>query len=224
MKFRSLLLVSLTLFTACTAAPTATVRPDPCRDAVDRAALAREVSQQISLLDAALVICRDVDAFTDGLRLHPGVIAVAPATFIQRRCEDPPDQRVQRSSICQTVAPPSSDVPGQDAAKVYIGRTLDGRSVELRSDQVRFTDGRPSGIIEVVEVSTTQGCSGLSALYSQWIPLVKLEDRGDELSVYAQHTLNVMRSLGCEIPGDPSRPAALNGLSETETEDGQEED
>jgi hypothetical protein len=207
MKLRSVLLLGLALLCACGSAPTAAVRPEPCRDALDRAALAREVTQQISLLDAALVICRDVDAFAEGLRLHPGVISVAPATFIQRRCESPPDQRVGRSSICQSVVPPTSDLPNADAAQVYIGRTLDGRSVELRSDQVRFTDGRPSGIIEVVEVSTRAGCQGLSGLYAKWIPLVSLEDRGDELSVYAQHTLNVMRSLGCESPSIPGLPS-----------------
>jgi hypothetical protein len=211
MKFRVLLLVGLAALSACGAAPTVTVRADPCRDALDRAAIAREVSQQISLLDAALVICRDVEAFTDGLRLHPGVIAVAPATFIQRRCEDPPDQRVGRSSICQAVVPPTSDTPNDNAAQVYIGRTLDGRSVELRSDQVRFTEGRPSGIIEVVDVSTQEGCRGLARLYAQWIPLVTLEDRGDELSVYAQHTVNVMRSLGCDLPDLPGQPASQGG-------------
>jgi hypothetical protein len=214
MKSRLLLLVGVIALSACGAAPQATVRPDPCRDALDRAAIAREVPRQIMLLDAALVICRDADAFADGLRLHPGAIAVAPASFIQRRCENPPDQRVGRSSICQSVVPPTSDAPGSDSAQVYIGRTLDGRSVELRSDRVRFTDGRPSGIIEVVDVSTREGCRGLSSLYAQWIPLVALEDRGDELSVYAQHTLNVMRSLGCESPDGPGLPGAPGDDSE----------
>jgi hypothetical protein len=221
---RFVLFVSLGLISACSAAPAVTVRADPCRDALDRAALAREVSQQITLLDSALVICRDVDAFADGLRLHQGAIAVAPATFIQRRCENPPDQRVGLSSICQTVAPPSSDLPSADGIQVYIGRTLDGRSVELRSDQVRFTDGRPSGIIEVVEVSTREGCGGLSALYAQWIPLVSLEDRGDELSVYAQHTLNVMRSLGCEAPEGLSLPSPGGGGTDGDNTDGAPEE
>ncbi len=193
------------LLSACTQERASTVRPDPCRDALDRAAVAREIPQQIALLDSALVICRDVDAFSEGLRLHPGAIAVAPATFIQRRCEDPPDATVARSLICQSVVPPVDTAPGDNAVKVYVGRTLDGRSVELRSDQVRFTDGRPAGIVEVVNVSTRQGCEGLAALYAQWIPMVGLEDRGDELSVYAQHTVNLMQSLGCDPPRDPDQ-------------------
>lgn len=193
------------LLSGCAQEQQAVMRADPCRDALDRAAVAREIPQQIALLDSALVICRDVDAFSEGLRLHPGAIAVAPATFIQRRCEDPPDATVARSLICQSVVPPVDTAPGDNAVKVYVGRTLDGRSVELRSDQVRFTDGRPAGIVEVVNVSTRQGCEGLAALYAQWIPMVGLEDRGDELSVYAQHTVNLMQSLGCDPPRDPDQ-------------------
>jgi hypothetical protein len=201
---------------ACAQEPGAVVRPEPCRDVLDRAAVAREIHQQIDLLDSALVICRDVEAFTEGLRLHPGAIAVTPATFIQRRCENPPDLTVARSLICQSVVPPVSSVPGDNAVQVYIGRTLDGRSVELRSDQVRFTDGRPAGIVEVVEVSTSRGCEGLAALYAQWIPMVALADRGDELSVYAQHTVNLMQSLGCDPPQDPSQPDEVDGEIEEE--------
>lgn len=193
------------LLSGCAQEQQAVMRADPCRDALDRAAVAREIPQQIALLDSALVICRDVDAFSEGLRLHPGAIAVTPATFIQRRCEDPPDATVARSLICQSVVPPVDTAPGDNAVKVYVGRTLDGRSVELRSDQVRFTDGRPAGIVEVVNVSTRQGCEGLAALYAQWIPMVGLEDRGDELSVYAQHTVNLMQSLGCDPPRNPDQ-------------------
>lgn len=210
MRTRPVLLVSqviaiAALLSGCAQEQQAVMRADPCRDALDRAAVAREIPQQIALLDSALVICRDVDAFSEGLRLHPGAIAVAPATFIQRRCEDPPDATVARSLICQSVVPPVDTAPGDNAVKVYVGRTLDGRSVELRSDQVRFTDGRPAGIVEVVNVSTRQGCEGLAALYAQWIPMVGLEDRGDELSVYAQHTVNLMQSLGCDPPRDPDQ-------------------
>jgi hypothetical protein len=143
--------------------------------------------------------------------MHPGAIAVTPATFIQRRCENPPNVTVARSLICQSVTPTVVSVPGDSDLQVYIGRTLDGRSVELRSDQVRFTDGRPAGIVEVVEVSTRQGCEGLAALYAQWIPMVNLEDRGDELSVYAQHTVNLMQSLGCDPPRDPSQSDEVDG-------------
>jgi hypothetical protein len=203
--FSAVLAAALTLG-ACAQEQGAVIRPDPCRDAIDRAAVAREIPQQIALFDSALVICRDVEAFTDGLRLHPGAIAVAPATFIQRRCENPPDATVARSLICQSVVPTVTSTPGDNDVQVYIGRTLDGRSVELRSDQVRFTDGRPAGIIEVVDVSTRQGCEGLVGLYNQWIPMVGLEDRGDELSVYAQHAVNLMQSLGCDPPRDPNEP------------------
>lgn len=208
MRTRPVLLVSqviaiAALLSGCAQEQQAVMRADPCRDALDRAAVAREIPQQIALLDSALVICRDGDAFSEGLRLHPGAIAVTPATFIQRRCADPPDATVARSLICQSVVPPVDTAPGDNAVKVYVGRTLDGRSVELRSDQVRFTDGRPAGIVEVVEASTRQGCTGLTALYTQWIPQVGLGDRGDELSVYAQHTMNLMQSLGCDPPGDP---------------------
>lgn len=191
----------LTLNTACTREPVATVSVDRCRDLLDRAAIAREVSQQLTLLDAALVVCRDADTFSDGLRLHPGAIGVAPATFIQRRCESPPDQVVARSSICLSVAPEGPAPDGDNPqVQVYVGITLDGRRVELRSDRVAFTDGRPAGIVEVVNVGTRRGCQGLEDLYRRWIPLVGLEDRGDELSVYAQHTLNLMASQGCEPP------------------------
>ena len=206
------------LVAACSQEQRGMIRTDPCRDSLDRAAVAREVSQQIALLDAALVICRDVAAFSEGLRLHPGAIAVAPATFVQRRCEDPPNLTVARSSICQTVAPPVDRVITGDEVRVYAGRTLDGRTVELRSDLIRFTEGRPWGIVEIVEVSTRQGCEGLTGLHTQWIPLLELEDRADETSVYAQHTLNVMQSLGCEPPSDsqaadPEVSATTNGAN-----------
>jgi hypothetical protein len=207
--FVGTVLVLALLSNACAQEQRVAVRADPCRDVLDRAAVAREIPQQIALLDSALVICRDVNAFSEGLRLHPGAIAVAPATFIQRRCEDPPDVTVARSLICQSVVPPVDTAPGDNGVQVYVGRTLDGRSVELRSDQVRFTDGRPAGIVEVVNVSTRQGCEGLAALYAQWIPMVGLEDRGDELSVYAQHTVNLMQSLGCDPPRDPGQDDEL---------------
>lgn len=221
MRTRPVLLVSqviaiAALLSGCAQEQQAVMRADPCRDALDRAAVAREIPQQIALLDSALVICRDVDAFSEGLRLHPGAIAVTPATFIQRRCEDPPDATVARSLICQSVVPPVDTAPGDNAVKVYVGRTLDGRSVELRSDQVRFTDGRPAGIVEVVNVSTRQGCEGLAALYAQWIPMVGLEDRGDELSVYAQHTVNLMQSLGCDPPRDSDQDDELEDANAEE--------
>jgi hypothetical protein len=194
------------LVAACAQEQRGMIRVDPCRDSLDRAAVAREVNQQIALLDAALVICRDVSTFAEGLRLHPGAIAVAPTTFVQRRCENPPNQTVARSSICQAVVPPTESTPSDNSVQVYVGRTLDGQTVELRSDRIRFTEGRPWGIVEIVEISTRQGCAGLAGLYAQWIPLLELEDRGDESSVYAQHTLNVMQSLGCESPAVQDAP------------------
>lgn len=204
------LVAAVTLGLGCAPAPTAVIRPDPCRDVIDRAAVAREVPQQIRLLDSALLICRDADAFTDALSLHPGAIAVAASTFIQRRCEDPPDATVALSSICQEVAPVDAAGQDQDPAddvKVYIGRTLDGRSVELRSTSVRFSEGRPAGIVEVVEVGTRQGCEGLLNLYTGWVPLLEDPGRGDELSVYAQHAVNLMQSLDCEPPPTPAEVA-----------------
>lgn len=215
----------LALGTACAREQTATVSVDRCRDLLDRAAIAREVDQQLTLLDAALVVCRDADTFSDGLRFHPGAIGVTPATFIQRRCESPPDQVVARSSICLSVAPEGLITGGDNAeAAIYVGITLDGRRVELRSDRVAFTDGRPSGIVEVVEVGTRRGCDGLAELYQRWIPLVGLEDRGDEWSVYTQHTLNVMASQGCEPPdgdddSDPDGDGDDDGDGDSDDDD-----
>lgn len=211
----------LVVGTACAREQSATISVDRCRDLLDRAAIAREVDQQLVLLDAALVVCRDADTFSDGLRLHPSAIGVTPATFIQRRCDNPPDEVVARSSICLSVAPEGVVLGGDDNSQiqVYVGITLDGRRVELRSDRVTFTDGRPAGIVEVVDVGNRRGCQGLEELYQRWIPLVAFEDRGDEWSVYAQHTLNLMSSQGCEPPASD-----VDDDSDDDSEDDSDDD
>lgn len=187
---------------ACTA-PEPTVAPrEPCRSIVDEAAVAMELDQQVALLDDALVVCRDVAALDRALAAHPGAVAVDGATFAARRCTDPPDDRVLSSTICRTVAPPTTTTlpPESPGSGVYVGITLDGREVEILASDTLFTQGRPVPIVQIVDIGTEDGCEGVEAEYERWLAGVPNPVFGDFASVYAQHALNVLSTLGCPPP------------------------
>lgn len=200
-----------TFVLACSEEERQVVRSEPCAELMDEMAMAREIDEQIDLLDTALVVCRSADAFAAAMERHEGAVAVEPMEFVTNRCDQPPTARVGGSRICREVAPPTTTttVPDQAAVLTYAGRTLDGRDVEITSAQTMFTEGRPATIVQIVDIGTEDGCEGVQREYDRWIPFVTSPDIGDEASVYAQHAINVLGRLGCDIPNPPTQPETI---------------
>jgi hypothetical protein len=192
----------LLFVSACADEEPRVVSTDPCASIIESASKAREVDGQIALLDKALVVCRTADAFDRALARHAGAIGVEPAQFVSRRCGDPPSPQVELSLICRGVRTETTttSVVDQVGDEVYAGLTLEGRTVEITSNQTLFREGRPATIVQLVDIGTEDGCPGVELEYRRWMILVDDPDAGDEASVYAQHALNVLRALGCPAP------------------------
>lgn len=190
------------LIAACTEPEVEVAPSEPCRSVVDDVATAVEISEQVALLDTALVVCRSVEQLDRALAAHPGVIAVDASTFADRRCSDAPDARIAGSTICRSVVTTTTTEPVSDEPTlgVYVGRTLDGRDVEILASDTLFTQGRPAAIVQIVDIGTEDGCEGVAEEFRRWSELVDDPEFGDEASVYARHALNVSSNLGCPTP------------------------
>ncbi len=184
---------------ACTPGDQADTASDSCRTTVAQAVSAREIPDQIALLDRALIICRTTAAFESALAAHPDAFGISPAEFAQARCDNPPSERVSLSSICRELSPPTTTQPIllDSQVETYLGVTLDGREVILSSDDIRFVEGRPAVIVQITDIVEEQGCGGVEREYRRWVDQVLDPERGDEASVYAQHALNLLRFFGC---------------------------
>jgi len=170
-----------------------------CQAIVDDAVAAREISDQLSLLDRALVVCRSSTALSAALEQHPGAFGVTAAEFATARCQAPPSERISQSSICRELSPPNTTQPVllDSEIQTYLAVTLDGREVVLTSDRVRFAEGRPAVVVQLTDIMTEDGCLAVEAEYRGWVDEVLDPERGDEASVYAQHALNLLRFFGC---------------------------
>jgi len=199
---RSSITITLALLVttvACTSSDQADTAGDSCRAIIAEAVSAREIPDQIALLDRALIICRSSEAFETALADHPDAFGVSPADFAQTRCDAPPNERVSLSSICRELSPPTTTQPIllDSQVETYLGVTLDGREVILNSAEIRFVEGRPAVIVQITDIAEEAGCGGVEREYRSWVDQVLDPERGDEASVYAQHALNLLRFFGC---------------------------
>jgi hypothetical protein len=187
-----------------------------CAGLIDRAADAVEIEDQIDLLDTALVVCRSVAAFDQQLARYPGVIGYDAATFITSRCDTARVEEteslqvaddldaVASSTICAEVAVPTTTTTVPAPPEVtYLGQTLDGRQVVIRpSGLTPFVDGKPTPVVQIVDIASEDGCAGVQAEFDRWNAQVEDASIGEEASVYAQHAKNVLKLYGCELPPD----------------------
>ena len=172
---------------------------DPCVTTIERASRAAEISEQIELLDSALLSCRSFTAYDAQLGRYPGIIGYDGLTYVTTRCAAlADDELVVASSVCTDVASPTASTIAGLPQVEYVGQTLDGREVTIDPGDTEFVDGKPAAIVEIVDIAAEDGCEGVEHERDRWFaestdPLV-----GDEASVYAQHAENVLAFIGCE--------------------------
>ena len=170
-----------------------------CVGTMERASRAAEISDQIALLDSALLSCRSFTAYEAQLDRYPGIVGYDALTYVTTRCAAlATDEVVSASSVCADVASPTSTTIAGAPEVEYVGQTLDGREVTIDPGDTEFVDGKPAAIVEIVDIAAEDGCEGVEHERDRWLanstdPLV-----GDEASVYAQHAENVLAFMGCE--------------------------
>ncbi len=190
------------LTTACTPPDEAAEPRTTCASAVADAAEAAEVVDTVRLLDTALVACRSYAALAGEIDRHPGIIGYDTATFVELRCAKVTDELVRSSPTCERVISPPSTVPPTTLPDlVFVGDTLDGRTIEIRpSATVQFVGDVPAVVQQTVDIAFEGGCEGLVAQRDTWAARAGDPVEGDIASVYAQHAQNVAIYVGCE-PG-----------------------
>ena len=191
---------------ACTPPGDDTVAPQTgCAASVDAAAVEAEPDRQVALLDNALVACATASAFTAQLAAHPGIIGFRADVYLEGRCTRSADERVRRTPACSSiVGPDTTPPPTAVEEQLFVGETLDGRTIEIRpSSRIPFEGEVPAVVQQTVDIAVESGCDGVIAQRDKWAAQVDDPFIGDEASVFAQHAQNVAEYIGCE-PGDPS--------------------
>lgn len=180
-----------------------------CADTVREASEAREVDEQVRRLDDALRICRTYESFEAELARYPSIIGYAPETFVLVRCSRVADETVQNSPSCRAVVSPTSTLPPTTvAAVVFVGDTLDGRTIEIRpSARTEFVGEVPAVVQQTVDIAVESGCAGVIEQRDLWASRVNDPVVGDEASVYAQHAQNVADYIQCDV--EPIVPATV---------------
>ena len=180
--------------------------PTGCSASVAEASQAVEVDQQIDLLDDALVACRSYQSFMNELARYPGIIGYDVATFVSLRCERVTDPLIRTSPTCATViAPPTTPPPTTLPDLVFVGDTLDGRTVEIRpSASIQFDGDVPAVVQQTVDIALESGCEGVIEQRDLWASRIDDPQFGDEASVYAQHAQNVALYIQCNPPPIPT--------------------
>ena len=141
-----------------------------CTEIVREASLAQEVDEQIGLLDDAMRVCRSYGAFEAELTRYPSIIGYAPETFVLVRCSRTDDEAVLDSAACRSVIEPTTTVPPTTIASVvFVGDTLDGRTIEIRpSASVEFVGDVPAVVQQTVDIAVESGCPGVIAQRDRW--------------------------------------------------------
>jgi hypothetical protein len=171
---------------------------DPCVTTIERASRAAEISDQVELLDAALLSCRSFTAYDAQLGRYPGIIGYDGLTYVSTRCAElADDELVSESSVCTDVASPTSSTIAGVPALEYVGQTMDGREVTIGQGDTDFVDGKPATIVAIVDIAAEDGCPGVEAERDRWLAQVNDPLTGDEASVYARHAENVLAFIGC---------------------------
>lgn len=206
--------IAVGLLTGCAADSAEPVTADPCVRRISEAAEAIDIDDQVRVLDEAMYVCRTLDEFAAGVAEHPGIMAVEPVVFLARRCVRSEIAAVRESPICDTeavnalIAPDTAGTTGTATADVaaepvYLGETLDGRTVEIVPDaDTPFVDGRPQVIVRMVDLAFSDGCDGLLDEREYWTGRAADPDVGDEASVYARHAISLMEFIDCDMAAD----------------------
>lgn len=203
-----LVLVGLT--SACDPSDDAVDARPGCADTVREASQAREVDEQVGLLDDALRACRTLASFRSEIERYPSIIGYDPDTFVFVRCSRTDDDAVSRSPVCRAVVAPGTTVPPTTVVSlVFVGDTLDGRTIEIRpSSRTEFVGDVPAVVQQTVDIAVESGCDGVIAQRDLWAGRVDDPVIGDEASVYAQHAQNVADYIQCNAPPiSPGAPA-----------------
>jgi hypothetical protein len=195
---------ALTLATAgCT--PKEETAQSGCASTVHDASLAIEVSDQVRLLDTAMVRCRSLQELTAEMGKYPGIVGYDLTTFVQLRCSRVTDETVRSSPACVSFTastPPPTTAPTD---LVFVGETLDGRRIEIRPDaDTVFVGEVPQVVQQTVDIAVESGCDGVIAQRDLWASRINDPVIGDKASVYAHHAQNVANYIGCVSPPIPT--------------------
>lgn len=176
-----------------------------CEAAVDAAADAVEIDDQVRFLDEALLQCRSVSALTTELNRHPGLIGYSAERFVSVRCARIDDPATLRAPACASVVTPTTLAPTTTLAEiVYVGETLDGRPIELRpGPEIEFVGDVPAVVQQTVDIALESGCDGLLEQRNLWFERITPTPDGDVASVYARHAQNVADYIQCDLPPLP---------------------
>ena len=189
--------------TACT--PKDKTAESGCASTVHDASLAVEVSDQIRLLDSAMVRCTSLQELTGEMGKYPGIVGYDLNTFVQLRCSRVTDESIRSSPACLALTattPPPTTVP---ADLMFVGETLDGRRIEIRPDaDTPFVGNVPQVVQQTVDIAVESGCEGVIAQRDLWASRINDPVIGDKASVYAHHAQNVANYIGCESPPIPT--------------------
>ncbi len=171
-----------------------------CDAAVREASFASEVSEQVRLLDVALLTCRSARALTDELERYPGIVGYEPSSFVAIRCSRVDDDKIRRAPTCASVISPTTTAPPTTLPEiVFVGDTLDGRKVEIRPSATTEFEGEvPAVVQQTVDIAIESGCDGVIEQRDMWASRIDDPEIGDEASVYAQHAQNVADYIQCE--------------------------
>lgn len=170
-----------------------------CAAIVAEASLAREVDDQVTLLDSAIVACSSYVALTTELDRYPGITGYSTETFVSLRCINAVDDSVRRAATCTAFAVPTTTMSTPTEVElVFVGEALDGRTVEIRPDgNTQFVGDVPAVIQQTVDIAFESGCEGVTAQRDLWAAQVADPTIGDQASVYAKHAENVLIYIGC---------------------------
>jgi len=171
-----------------------------CASIVADAAAESEPSDQVRLLDRALIICGSYDAFTAALGRYPSSIGYDAATYAQRRCDTVDDEIVRSGPTCSAVIVPATTAPPTTVVELlFVGDTVDGRPIEIRpGNGLEFIGDVPAVIQQTVDIALESGCDGVIAQRDLWVARIDDSPDGDIASVYAQHAQNVANFIECD--------------------------
>ena len=196
----SLVVVLFAMVTACDPSDgngTAT----GCASLVAEASRESEPSDQVRLLDRAMIVCRSYDSFTAQLDRYPSSIGYDTVTYVARRCVNVTDDRVRTGPTCSEVITPATTAPPTTiVGLLFVGDTVDGRAIEIRPrDGIEFVGEVPAVIQQTVDIAFESGCDGVVAQRDLWAAQIDDTPEGDIASVYAQHAQNVANFIQCDV-------------------------
>jgi len=198
-------LVAVALFGLAACQPSDESATSGCATLVAEASAESEPSEQVRLLDRALIVCRSYDSFTAQLDRYPSSIGYDSITYVSRRCANATDEDVLAGPTCSNVIAPATTAPPTTVVDLlFVGDTVDGRPIEIRpEDGIEFVGDVPAVVQQTVDIAFESGCDGVIAQRDVWAAQIDDSSEGDIASVYAQHAQNVADFIQCDsVPLD----------------------